>query len=216
MNEHISGMTNPLINNKLSQNQKHIQIQASEKPLRNEYTNQQENISLQWNTTWGGDYFDKGNDIAIDSKGNIYVTGFIGRINPPYKDIILLKYSTNGELLWNKTWSGPFDDEGFGITIDGYDNIYVTGSSVNAETSGYNTILLKYNSDGKLIWNRTYTGSIDNQGFGITIDTAGNIFVCGYNWPNINTSKIDVLVLKYTSDGNLTASAGSPLPKGRG
>lgn len=41
---------------------------------------------------------DEGTDLIVDADGNVYVCGTIG-LNSQ-KDIMLLKYDTNGTLLW--------------------------------------------------------------------------------------------------------------------
>ena len=82
----------------------------------------------QWNTTWGGDDEDYGNDITLDNSGNIYITGSTYSFGVGYGDVFIAKYNNSGTLLWDTTWGGGSVDQGHGIALDSSSNIYITGS----------------------------------------------------------------------------------------
>lgn len=69
-------------------------------------------------------------DIAVDRKGNSYVTG---SINPsgaaPENDIFVIKVSKTGTLIWNQTYNGPDDDQDFAevIEVDRSGNCFIGG-----------------------------------------------------------------------------------------
>jgi hypothetical protein len=91
---------------------------------------------LQWNTFLGSSEHDKAHDIAVDGTGNVYLTGTsyatwglpLNSHTGGY-DPYVAKLNTSGVLQWN-TFLGSSDyDEGYGITLDGGDNVYVAGRS---------------------------------------------------------------------------------------
>lgn len=94
--------------------------------------------SLQWNTFMGSYAVDYAKTIALDSIGNVYITGFCNKtwgspINPhaggDLYDAIAAKLNTSGVLQWH-TFMGSTDvDRGRGIAVDKRKNVYVTGYS---------------------------------------------------------------------------------------
>jgi hypothetical protein len=111
------------------------------------------------------------------------------------------------------------------ITIDGNDNIYVTGCSseswtgpdgqspLHAFSAGIygNIFVLKLNSDGVYQWH-TFYGLNDDYAYGIAVDGNGNLYVTGYsneswNGPagqlplNAYKSHVDIVIIKLSGNG---------------
>lgn len=124
----------------------------------------------QWVARYNGpiNNDDSGVDIAIDSKGNVIVTGQSASAVdtifcfpfPPFAcflqlihDMLTIQYNKDGAVKWIQTYDGPAHKEDFAtaLTIDNKDNVYITGTSTGIGTSlDYATI--KYASKGKLEW----------------------------------------------------------------
>lgn len=92
----------------------------------------------QWESSMGGDRYhhDTAGDIAIDSNGNVYVSGSSsstwGSPQDPFTggmDTFLARLDANGVIQWNTFLGGSSDDWMSGIAVDGGDNVYVAGSS---------------------------------------------------------------------------------------
>jgi Beta-propeller repeat len=126
----------------------------------------------QWNTFYGSASNDYGNGIAVDSSGNVYVTGesnasWGSPINPHsgFDDIMVLKLNSSGVYQWNTFYGSASNDYGNSITFDTSGNVYVTGGS-NATWgsplsphSGLDDIMvLKLNNSGVYQWNRYRRG----------------------------------------------------------
>ncbi|MBI2264794.1 MAG: SBBP repeat-containing protein [Armatimonadetes bacterium] len=162
---------------------------------------QQENIWVRKYTTAGGtvwtrtfnlapsDDVDQGRGIAVDSAGNACVVGHVSRVTPTieWDNIWVRKYDSinGGNTLWTQTYNSPANsfDKGYGIAIDGLDNIYVTGSENRTDLGqGANVWLRKYSSAGNTLWTWTYNGPANggDEGIGIAADEAGNVYVTGY------------------------------------
>jgi len=132
---------------------------------------------LEWYSTWGGPQADYGKGVAIDSIGNIYITGFTWSYGPGEADPCLVKFNSSGEFEWYRTWGGTSWDSGYDIVIDTSDNIYVTGQ--NDSGSGDTLFLIKYNSSGDQQWNRIE--SWGRSGRAITIDSSSEyIYITGH------------------------------------
>jgi uncharacterized delta-60 repeat protein len=148
------------------------------------------------------------NDIAysaaVDSKGNIYVTGHSVGIGDNV-DCATIKYSSDSNLpVWVARYDGPAKgmDAGYGIAVDSNDNIYVAGTSAGQDTS-YDFITIKYTADSNLpVWVARYdgAGSDIDMGTAIAINDEGNIFTTGIS-TGLNTF-LDYTTIKYQPDSN--------------
>jgi uncharacterized delta-60 repeat protein len=163
------------------------------------------NGTLMWKATYGDPEkrSDYASAIAIDSSGNVYVTGYAGS-SVTENDYATLKYDADGTLLWNVTYNGPgnYDDKAYAITIDSSGNVYVTGQSFNGSGSRYDYSTIKYDSNGNQLWVAAYGGSgnYDDRANAIAVDGSGNVYVTGYS-PGAGTT-YDYATIKYDTDGN--------------
>ena len=94
-----------------------------------------------------GNYFDEARAIAIDSAGNVYVTGESVRA---YYDYATVKYDSFGQEHWVARYNGPQNssDEADAIAIDGAGNVYVTGESVRSSSNLTVEVARNFGSQG--------------------------------------------------------------------
>jgi outer membrane protein assembly factor BamB len=114
---------------------------------------------------------DEGDDVAVDSRNNVIVTGeSVGQM-------YTVKYDENGNVLHSAYNSSA--DRGSSVDVDGSDNIIVTGFKWTgaANYTDYHTV--KYDSTLSLIWSRPYTTSYDEYARGVATDGSDNIIVAG-------------------------------------
>jgi hypothetical protein len=162
------------------------------------------------------------NQVAVDSTGNPFICGYYGSgatitlrnattIGGTYTpalpaasgyDIFVVKFSSNGSVLWAAQIGGTGTDTGYAIATDPSGNVFVTGNyNTDALTvfnstaiggsysptlayaggSGNDAFVAKYSSTGTASWGVRVVGSTGfDSGFGIATDTDGNCFVTGY------------------------------------
>jgi hypothetical protein len=163
--------------------------------------------SLVYSSFLGGDAFDIGYDIAVDSAGNAYVAGqtFSGNFplagtpaQPVYggkSEACITKVNPAGTaLVYSTYWGGSNGDEqARAIVVDSTGNAYIAGqttstnfpttpSPIQAAYGGgtFDAIVAKLNPTGSAMLYSTYLGGNDlDQGRGIAIDSAGNAYVTG-------------------------------------
>ena len=136
--------------------------------------------ALQWDIAWGGDGFDNAYDVAVGTDG-VYFAGETNSFNA--NDAFVAKVDSNGNVLWARDWAALDRDGlpgltsafGIGATADG--GVVITGNASDIGTLK-NTILVKYNSSGTLVWQK-----IGGPGFGGGLDVVeapdGALFVTG-------------------------------------
>jgi len=184
---------------------------------------------LQWNTFLGGASYDWGCGIAVDTNGNVCVTGESratwGAPDRPFnssgmKDAFVAMLNGGGILQWNTFLGSSGDDFGIGIAMDTSGVVYVTGESratwglpVRPFTSSEygDAFVAKLDGGGVLQWNTFLGGSDRDAGRGIALDTSGNVYVTGWScttWgspvrPFTSVSWHDTFVVKLNGSGIL-------------
>lgn len=135
-----------------------------------------------WVKSIGGSSYDDVVAIDLDNESNVYITGrFYGTVDfdpSPissfnltqngglYADVYIAKYNQNGDFVWAKRLDGSNSLESTDITVDGRNDVHVTGSfrgqvDVNPSPSIFAIHLL------------TSAGSSDEDGFSVTLDQNG-------------------------------------------
>lgn len=150
---------------------------------------------------------DSASAIAIDSQGNIIVTGYTGYITKTFSeevDFLTIKYDSEGNELWNVTYDSGSFDYAWDITIDSADNIILLGfnwtSYEDLQELNLYIRIVKYDKDGVKQWNVTYHKAINNYPGGIKVDSQDNIIISsGYG--NIDALDFFCWTLKLDSDG---------------
>ena len=157
-----------------------------------------------WTATYDGPDMnsDESVDVAVDSTGNIYVTGS-SEGDTTNRDCTTVKYDPNGNEVWVARFSTPGDagDYGAFVSVDPWDNVYVCGYSYGFGTGG-DYITIKYDPDGNELWMARYNGTDDSSDNlnGMHIDAQGNVYVTGQS-TDIGPQWL-ITTIKYDTEGN--------------
>jgi hypothetical protein len=146
--------------------------------------------------------------IAVDPKGNIYVTG--GSIGEGgLSHCTTIKYDPEGNEIWMAHYDGP-GHAGAGaaaIALDALGNVYVMGASWGGDDTSFDYATIKYDNDGNELWVAQYDGPAhgDDEPSAIAVDADGNVYVTGWSCnsrgPSCTVSS-DYATIKYDSDGD--------------
>jgi hypothetical protein len=142
--------------------------------------------------------------LAPDKQGNLYLTTYKAQADMLYVTYCAtVKYSPQGNILWEKLWRSGVMAAGLAICLvsdSGW--VYVTGSySVDGTALKLVMITIKYDSLGNELWVNTHgaSGGVD-QGRAVATDRRGNAYVAGYS--KVPAGNSQTLTLKYSSGGN--------------
>jgi len=158
-----------------------------------------------WAKSIGGTGDDRSRSIAVDTVGNIYITGeFAGLVdfNPDTSttllnshgdtDIFIQKFDAAGNFIWVKSFGGYSFDAGRCLTLDSMGNVYITGFFKNAayiitskglvqiSSNGEEDIFVeKLDANGNFLWIKTMGGIWKDYGYSITTDPIGKVYITG-------------------------------------
>jgi PQQ-like domain len=159
--------------------------------------------SLLWSQVYDGpeQWHDQARALAFGPGGVVYVTG-----NTPSPTrrarVLLLKYdAATGTLLNTVEYSsGPnFSESGEAVVADALGNVYVGG---NTSGDGPDTMVLKFDETGQLLWKRTWDGPAaspfsSDTVKGIALDPAGNPVLMAHGiWHSLHP---DYVLIKYAA-----------------
>ena len=176
--------------------------------------------SLQWQKTLGGINDDYANSIQSTSDGGYIMAGSTqsndGDVsgNHGSADIWVVKLSSTGNLLWQKTLGGTFSEEANSIqpTTDGGYIIAGNTSSNNGDVTGnhgsVDAWVVKINNNGSLQWQKALGGTNIDNAHNIQFNNDGSYIVVGYTNSNNgdvtgNHGNGDAWVVKISSTGSL-------------
>ncbi|MBN1184838.1 MAG: T9SS type A sorting domain-containing protein [Bacteroidales bacterium] len=170
---------------------------------------------------------ESGNDVAVDSKDNMYVVGRFAEaasfMDTTIKsaggyDIFFAKLDKDGNLEWVEGIGNHMYDVSNSIFIDGNDNIYLSGTSQGTlmlgnylmSTIGTNAFIAKYSSDGNIQWVK----HMQMKGNAEISEITGNdkfVYVAGFFEKDLifedkrleSSGDRDMFLAKLTSEGSL-------------
>ena len=164
--------------------------------------------------------FTVGTGAFYDSQGNVYVLGGVqfGTNESFGLDSLLLKYDTNGNLLWSRTWH---DDGGANcgavnqaFAIDSNDRIYWLAT---AAVPGFGCWTGYMDTEGNLGLGgvaQASLGFLDGNfaGADIACDNSGNYYLAGVFFDYVNNTQTPV-VIKVDGDNGVPIWTGSIIPE---
>lgn len=152
-----------------------------------------------WAKGFGGTALQYGNGLAVDSAGDVLLTGyFVSKIDfgggtvsgVAGMDAFLVKLDTNGKHVWSKGFGAPAAQIANKVATDSADNVLFTGQfqgtmsfgGGDLQSAGLNDIfLVKLDADGNHVWSWSFGDKADQQSLGLAVDASNNILLTGAN-----------------------------------
>ncbi|MBC7601856.1 MAG: SBBP repeat-containing protein, partial [Ramlibacter sp.] len=188
--------------------------------------------TLLWSTRVGGAQDDRPTSIAVDSSGNVAVSGWTKSGAFPIvnaadtsiagnQDAFVFKLNPTGTALVFSTYFGLSGggDSANDVAFDSTGNVYVTGvvdDSSNLNSNGQAVFVNKYSAAGAVVYQTQFDGNEDDAGKAIAVDSSGAAYVAGdtqsSNLPivggllNLSLGSQDAFVARFDAGGNVTYS----------
>jgi PKD repeat protein len=146
-------------------------------------------------------------DIALDSVGNVLVTGYGG--NSAAGDYVTTKLDSAGSVVWTTRFNDAKnkEDRAYSLVIDKDDSIFVTGYA-NWDNTSNDTVTLKYDKNGNQLMLLRLTAEsapspasdFYKSGLKVLLDAKGYILVVSDTYDG---NQGDFLLTKYSPSGEL-------------
>nr|WKN39849.1 gliding motility-associated C-terminal domain-containing protein [Tunicatimonas sp. TK19036] len=154
-------------------------------------------------------------ELAYDPDGFLYTAGYFQDtiavegdtlVSRGYSDIFILKYDTQGNIVWKKQLgSGLADERVFDLMCDQEGNIYLTGGfdghssfdGIKLSTIPWdagNAFVAKLTSEGEVQWAKDIGGDRVNlfeSGYSLYVDHQRNVYITGLYQKNLFVCKLD-------------------------
>lgn len=158
---------------------------------------------------WYKVYYKSGNGIFTGAKdvkelsgGGFIVAGYTNGFGSGGYDLVLLKTSITGSLIWAKTYGGSGDDyaESIKQTPDG--GFIVTGKTFSFGSGGYDVYLIKTDANGNVQWAKTYGGADYDEGYSVDIHQSDSGYVITGYTGSFGAGIYDIYLVKTDIYGN--------------
>jgi Fe-S cluster biosynthesis and repair protein YggX len=161
------------------------------------------NGQTRYQKLMGGNGYNEFYSLVKTSNGYIMV-GVTNSHGAGQKDILAVRTNFNGDTLWTKTYGGFYNEEAFAVKSTSDGNFIIAGytsSFSNFSNDSANFYVLKINSNGNLLWAKSFGGPGIDIAKSIIETTNHNYLITG-STNSIGAGCNDVYLLELDSSGS--------------
>lgn len=152
-----------------------------------------------WLKTYGSEYDELGASVQQTTDGGYILAGSTQPFGLGYVKVYLVKTDATGDTLWTKTLGETENDAAYAVRQTADNGYAMTGYSFSWVTGGPDVFLMKTNSQGDVMWTKTYGGLYDDMGYSLEQTTDGGYVIAGFKGEPLEH---DVFILKTDSKGD--------------
>jgi hypothetical protein len=154
-----------------------------------------------WNKTYGDtELIESGNCIVQTADSGYIITGSVSDIDNT--SLLLLKFDMNGNVEWNRVFGGIDSDIGYSVQQTPEGSYIIVGSTRSYGAGLSDVWLIKTDSNGEKVWDKTFGGSSNEGGREVQQTVDGDYIIIG-STESFGNGEHDIWLIKTDSDGNL-------------
>ena len=155
-----------------------------------------------WDRTYGGSAADGVESLIQTTDGGYALAGFTDSKGAGNRDAWVIKLDKQGNKVWDRTYGGSAADVAYSL-IQKTDGGYAVAGVTESKGAGEeDTWLIKLDSQGNKVWDKTYGGSGYDETYSLIQTTDGGYAVAGVT-ESKGAGEEDFWVIKLDKQGNL-------------
>lgn len=157
---------------------------------------------LAWSKAYDWGFYDYGSSVIRTGDGGFAVTG---GISPAYKgdrNAFLLRTDGNGNQLWKKSFGGDRFDYGYAVIEPADGGYAIVGSTESYGHGSGDVYLVRTDSAGDLLWEKTYGGQGYEEGRALLQTPDGGYIIAGMT-ESFGNGSSDIYLIKTDARGEL-------------
>jgi len=135
--------------------------------------------NVQWYHTYGGRGDEYCHAVIATQEGGFLFTGSSNSGSAGDFDLWLVKTDGDGNILWERTFGGPQDDQGHRIAQTSDGGCIVAGETTSYGYGGRDFWIIKLNASNQIEWDQTYGGPLDEYVHAVEQTVDGGYFIAG-------------------------------------
>ena len=163
------------------------------------------NLEVAWHKTFGGSNYDRAYSVQQTSDGGYIIAGYTNSYGGGGVKVWLIKTDSSGNEAWNQIFGGSSHDQARSVQQTSDGGYIIAGATDSFGASQQDVRLIKTDSSGNEMWNKTFGGSYYDGAYSVQQTSDGGYTVAGYT-ESYGAGGSDVWLIKADSSGNETWS----------
>lgn len=151
--------------------------------------------------TFGGKDLDRGIAVSLTNDGGYVAVGFTSSFGAGGEDIYVVKCDAEGHPLWEKTYGGEKNDNGWDIFQSGDGGYLIAGFTESFGKGDFDFVLIKTDEKGKEQWIKTFGGKGKDRCWSAQPIDDGGYILLGET-TSFGAGEEDAYLVKCGADGH--------------
>ena len=155
-----------------------------------------------WSSTYGGTGYEYAYSVIQTGDGGYAIAGLTYSYGAGSADSWLVKTDLDGDVQWSRTYGGGYYDEAYSVIQTSDDGYAIAGSTMSFGAGSYDFWLVKTDTNGNHLWNKTYGGTTIDRAYAL-VETSDGGYVIAGNTYSYGSGQSDFWLVKTNAAGSV-------------